>query len=302
MKFKQQSFFPHDTAETMSKTCRRTKSKSIRFSHITLIRDGTQGIPDTGAQDITYSRLYETCFAFKPGDTQTFVCDEENFTITFHGYDEDYICFSICNSKNFNEQLVTAIDKKSKQQVSDDLELQYYSFVCIERKHHYLAYIYNKNIKDINRLLQTYLFKYEECIVAPLEIDNIKKRIQAAHKLGALTFTLDSDANQQTNLMLNKIFAWDSALTNFKVTVSIRATKHLMEEVLDSSKLTMNTKRPKLEVYDNPESNKQVIDLLSDRFNLQTTIPADKINMKEVDSIFDTLKGSFSVATGVSKR
>ncbi|MCH5157455.1 MAG: hypothetical protein J1G02_06250, partial [Clostridiales bacterium] len=149
MKHVQEGIFEDKDMSSVATKPRKVngRKKTVKFSHITLVDGGTQAIPQYGMPDKTYENLYNLAFADSIiGIPQTFDCEDEKFTLLIHSKDQKHINISICNTKDFDEQLVRAVDKNSQKPVSSNLELKYYTFASINRKNNCIAYLFNKNI------------------------------------------------------------------------------------------------------------------------------------------------------------
>lgn len=277
-------------------------SKSIKFARLNLTEHGTQAIHGLGKVDITFDNLYSICFpADKLPYEQKFDFGEESFTLTCHAIDKDYVFLSICNSKDFNEQLVTARDKTSQKPVSNNIELNYYSFICIEREKNCIAYIFNRNIKDIKQLLQTFFSQTMSCTVVPLLDPQVKDAVRRANRIGKLTFALDSIVCEQTNAYLKQFLEWNNQETSmYQIEVKVTPSRKLMETILDDNNLPKKVKRPKVEIFNT--SGKQVVDLFKDNFSLQIKIPADIVKMEDISKLFDILQGHLDEVTASSEQ
>lgn len=275
-------------------------TKTIRFARLSLLENGTQAIPGVGKVDITYDNLYSLCFVQdKLPHEQKFDFGDESFTLTCHAIDKNYIFLSICNSKDFNEQLVTARDKESQQPVSNNIELNYYSFICIEREKNCIAYIFNRNIKDIRQLLQTFFSNTMACAVTPLLDPKVKDAVRSANKLGKLSFALDSLVCEQTNASLKQFLGWTNQETSmYQIDVTVKPSRKLMETILDDNNLPKKVKKPKVEII--TTSGKQVVDLFKDNFSLQIKVPSYIVKMEDVQKIFVLLQEHLDSITASS--
>lgn len=301
MTFIQQGLWEDKVDNTQKKKSGGT-NKTIKFARLNLMENGTQAIPGLGKVDITFNNLYSICF---PTDKipyeQKFDFGEESFTLTCHAINKDYIFLSICNSKDFNEQLVTARDKTSQQPVSNNIELNYYSFICIERETNCIAYIFNRNIRDIKQLLQTFFSNTMACSVMPLLDPKVKDAVRRATRIGKLTFGLDSLVCEETNARLKQALGWNNQETSmYQINVSVTPSRKLVETILDDNNLPKKITKPKVEII--TSSGKQIIDLFKDNFSLQIKVPADIVKMEDIKKIFALLQEQLDQITAYSEQ
>ncbi len=263
------------------------KYKTLKFAHINLCNEGATGIPGLGSLSISYPNLYANVFSdTSKGIPQEFNYANEPYTFVYCGNNDNVICGYVYNTKDFNEQMVTAVNKKSQVTINaDDLELKYHSFVCIDTNTNVLNYLYNHNIQNVDDLMQEFIKQKSGmlCQIIPLATESIEKDIDKALKLGKLTFTLDNNLSAETNATFCGALDWgDIAL--YKVDITLTPTHESAKRIARDKNLMLKAKKPKLEIY-TEDGDRRIINFLQDAFSLQVPF-GTKINMQNKDEIF----------------
>jgi len=161
--------------------------------------------------------------------------------------------------------------------------LRYYTFILADSQSNIIAYLNNRNLPNINALLNVFLITQSKInmYIEPLKNPKINKTVRNALKTKELVFTLNTTLQDDVSKSLDDSCHITRDSEAYKVTVSVKSpgTK-LVNSILENTQKIVAFQKAKLNIID--ENNiPQVLDLFSAEFSFKTNIAIDDIDLKE---------------------
>ncbi len=268
------------------------KKKSIYFSHIQL-KEYTQKSFFNEDKVVTVKNcLAKTFENINNGQSFHYKFDDNSYyDITLHQHDDKYYLFSLSQIKNYSDILSEPVSAKTKKSYTkEELMLRFYTFILVDLHKKRIAYLGNRNLKDINTIL-TKLFLEKSKIpidIYPFKRPDMGGAIEKAIKTQSLDFVLNNSLNDNISRTLDQTLGIDRETEVYTIKITIRKPrKSLIRSLLNSSKNAVYTK-PKLS-FINEDNRSECINLITSEFTICTSISIKDIDLKENEKIKEKL-------------
>ncbi len=221
---------------------------------------------------------------FKKAKATPVEIGSETYNITLFQNDERYYLFSISLAKQFNDILAEPIDSKTKETIEKkNMMLRYYTFILTDTQAKIIAYLYNRNLPNINELLNIFLCENSKMnlYIEPLKNPKIEKTINNSLKANSLTFTVNTTLQDNISQTLDEACSITRESECYKINVSVKSpSKKMLKSILENSQKILAFQKAKINLID--ENNiPQIVDIFSMEFSIKTKISIDDVDLKE---------------------
>lgn len=272
----------------MIKSSKKQKDKTIYFSKVVLDEHEEINILNE-KRLITFYNSLETAFSSVPLNTHIKErINETDYIFNLFQKDERYFLFSISNSKEFNDILAEPIETNTQQAIKKkNMMLRYYTFVLADTKAKIIAYLNNRNLPNINSLLNIFLINKSKMnlYIEPLKNPKIGDTIKKSLKNKELFFTLNTTFKDTISNTLDETCNISRNSDLYKIKISVKnPSNELINSFLENREKVIAFQSAKLNIVD--ENNfSQVVDIFSTMFSYKTSISIEEIDLEHNEKI-----------------
>ncbi|MCL2848272.1 MAG: hypothetical protein FWE13_05990 [Firmicutes bacterium] len=266
------------------------KSKTVMFSKITVKPFEQFGIFNNN--NVNLETMLERAFPNTSKSMEKSVSyKSENYTIKTSINNSDYIFFSLSKTKDFKDIMAKVFDDKKQEIPTQNLLLEYFTFVLISKVQGLVAYISNQNIQNLNLILHKYLHDITnvDIHIAPIKNPEIAQTIDRAVETKKLIFTLNNSAETEVSKKLDSVLSWTRELEAYRIEVIVKKPKQkYLTDLLNDKDKYNKLNKPKLEILDQHHNN-MILDLFTFEFSLKTKIEFTDIDFGENRQVYNKM-------------